>query len=254
MPLLFQRHRLASLFLLGGVISLVIGCIQLYPLITSTTDPVVVVKSNEKQIYQNINKESEIAHTISKVASESATIVVDVAGAVNWPGVYTLPKYSRINDALVSAGGISKKGDTGWVGKNLNLATRLEDGDKIFIPAIGEAKTGSAPTPLPVVPAATATASQESSPVHVAGISTDQPGHQKASPGAGAAAPSATPFDGKININTGTATELDVLPGVGAITAQKIIDNRPYTTIEELKEKKAVNKSTFEKIKDKIKL
>ncbi|KKR15775.1 MAG: Helix-hairpin-helix motif protein, partial [Candidatus Levybacteria bacterium GW2011_GWA2_41_15] len=44
----------------------------------------------------------------------------------------------------------------------------------------------------------------------------------------------------------------DVLPGIGPVTAQKVIDNRPYGSIDELLIKKAVSKATFEKIKDKI--
>lgn len=55
-----------------------------------------------------------------------------------------------------------------------------------------------------------------------------------------------------ININTASATDLDSLPGVGAVTSQKIIDGRPYGQIEELLSKKIVGQSTFDKIKDKI--
>lgn len=53
-----------------------------------------------------------------------------------------------------------------------------------------------------------------------------------------------------VNINTASIEQLDTLPGVGEVTAQKIISNRPYTSIEELKNKKSVTNSTFEKIKD----
>lgn len=55
-----------------------------------------------------------------------------------------------------------------------------------------------------------------------------------------------------ININTASRNELDTLSGVGEATAQKIIDGRPYDVIEELVEKKAVSKSVFEKIKERI--
>lgn len=57
-----------------------------------------------------------------------------------------------------------------------------------------------------------------------------------------------------ISINNSSLSDLDNLPGVGQVTAQKIIDNRPYNDINELLIKKAVTKATFEKIKEKISL
>jgi competence protein ComEA len=57
-----------------------------------------------------------------------------------------------------------------------------------------------------------------------------------------------------ISINDSTIEELDQLPGIGQITANKIISNRPYTTIEDLLTKKVVNKGVFEKIKNLIEI
>ena len=47
---------------------------------------------------------------------------------------------------------------------------------------------------------------------------------------------------------------MDKLPGIGPVTAGKIIAGRPYSVIEELVSKKAVSKSVFEKIKELISL
>lgn len=55
-----------------------------------------------------------------------------------------------------------------------------------------------------------------------------------------------------VNINSATLTDLDKLPGVGQVTAQKIVDQRPYSTTEELKTKKVVSESVFDKIKDRV--
>jgi len=52
-----------------------------------------------------------------------------------------------------------------------------------------------------------------------------------------------------ININTASESELDKLPGIGPVTAQKIITSRPYSSLEELLTKKAVSSSVYEKIK-----
>ena len=57
---------------------------------------------------------------------------------------------------------------------------------------------------------------------------------------------------GLIDINAASESELDTLSGIGPVTAGKIIDNRPYGSLEELVSKKAVSSSVFEKIKDHI--
>jgi competence protein ComEA len=65
---------------------------------------------------------------------------------------------------------------------------------------------------------------------------------------------SASPTPGKVNINMAGVAELDRLPGVGPVTAQRIVayreQNGPFTSVEQLKEAKLVNAATFEKIKD----
>ena len=75
--------------------------------------------------------------TVEIVKNEPQTgeIVVDVAGAVEKPGVYTLPSGSRIGEALVVAGGLSAQADREWVARTVNLAAELEDGAKIYIPS-----------------------------------------------------------------------------------------------------------------------
>ncbi|MDP4031105.1 MAG: ComEA family DNA-binding protein [Candidatus Beckwithbacteria bacterium] len=141
-------------------------------------------------------------------ASESAgTIYVDVGGAVMRPGLYQLKSDSRVNDALVAGGGLAKDADRDWISQNLNLAAKLTDGIKVYLPFQGEA-------------------------TEVLG--------------------SADQLEGKININTASLNQLDLLWGVGPATAQKIIDNRPYAKVEDLLDKKAVKANVYEAIKDKI--
>ena len=139
----------------------------------------------------------------------SGQFAVDVAGAVNKPGVYNLASGSRVSDAIEKAGGFSGQSDNAWISQNLNLASKITDGQKIYVPLVGEASKGST--------------------VSVAGQTT-----------------------GKINVNTASSSELDTLPGIGPVTAQKIISGRPYSSVDELLSKKAVGASTFEKIKDRI--
>lgn len=56
----------------------------------------------------------------------------------------------------------------------------------------------------------------------------------------------------KVNINTASQTELEALPGIGPVTASKIISDRLYGSVDELLTKKVVSKAVFEKIKDAI--
>jgi len=70
--------------------------------------------------------------------AEGTTIFVDLEGAVQNPGVYELSSEARINDLLVRAGGLSAEADRDWVSKNINLAQKLSDGAKIYIPLVGQ--------------------------------------------------------------------------------------------------------------------
>jgi competence protein ComEA len=65
---------------------------------------------------------------------------------------------------------------------------------------------------------------------------------------------SSDPQSSKVSINQGSLKELDSLPGVGLVSAQKIIDARPFNKIEDLVAKKAISKTVFEKIKELIQL
>lgn len=65
-------------------------------------------------------------------------IVVDVEGAVEKPGVYKLPQDSRMQDALIAAGGLGRGADREIVAKNLNLAAKLTDGMKVYVPFEGD--------------------------------------------------------------------------------------------------------------------
>jgi competence protein ComEA len=57
-----------------------------------------------------------------------------------------------------------------------------------------------------------------------------------------------------ISINSASESELDTLPGVGPVTAGKIIAGRPYQQLEELTERKIVNQTVYNQIKDLITL
>lgn len=96
---------------------------------------------------------------------------------------------------------------------SLNLAAPLRDGQQLVIPTVGAEAPSSATTARPAT-----------------------------SPG---------PF--RLDLNSATRQQLEALPGIGEVTAQKILDyrakNGSFVSIDELKDAKLVNSATFEKIK-----
>ncbi|MFZ5932777.1 MAG: helix-hairpin-helix domain-containing protein [Patescibacteria group bacterium] len=83
----------------------------------------------------------EVLTEATEAQEEVFEIVVEIAGRVEKPGVYKLPKDSRVEDLLIAAGGVSADADRIWMEKSLNRAARLVDGAKIYIPAVGGGST-----------------------------------------------------------------------------------------------------------------
>ncbi len=73
---------------------------------------------------------------MASVSGTYETIWVHVCGGVVNPGVYELPIGSRINDAVLSAGGFDEEADR----ENVNLVEEIMDGQQVRIPFIGEQK------------------------------------------------------------------------------------------------------------------
>lgn len=154
-------------------------------------------------------------------APSTGTLVVEVGGAVVRPGVYELPAGSRIGDAVSAAGGFGPRVDAGLADRQLNLAAPLHDGDEVHVPVRGEAVGG--------------------------------PGAGGAGHGAGTASGGDAPgASGPIDLNRATAEELDTLPGIGPVTAAKVIaarEERPFASIDDLATRKVLGAATLEKVR-----
>ena len=81
------------------------------------------------------------------VSSSGGSVVVDVAGAVRTPGVYSLPEGARVKDAIARAGGPSG----GALLQAINRAARVADGQQVVVP-----EEGPGGTPLSVAGSASA--------------------------------------------------------------------------------------------------
>ncbi|MFZ5366539.1 MAG: helix-hairpin-helix domain-containing protein [Patescibacteria group bacterium] len=152
---------------------------------------------------------------IEIISSETSsdTILADIEGAVQKPGVYKLQTGSRLQDLLVAAGGLSLEADRNWAEKMLNRAEKLTDGKKVYIPKKGEA---------PLRPSGS-----------VGGTGSIGEGKQ-------------------VNINTASQSELESLRGIGPVTAQKIIDSRPYREVSDLLTKKILKSNVYQRIENQL--
>jgi competence protein ComEA len=155
-------------------------------------------------------------------------IVVDVGGAVAHPGVYRLPSGSRVADAIGAAGGYGGAVDAALVDRQLNLAATVRDGEKIRVPARGEA-------------------------VIAGGGGGESGGGGAGDGGSGSARVEGGPTDaGPVDLNHATAEVLDTLPGVGPATVAKIMaarDKQPFAAVDDLLARKVVGAATMEKLR-----
>ena len=178
-------------------------------------------------------------------ASGEATVRVHVAGAVNNPGVYTLPAQGRAVDAIAAASGAAADADLDRV----NLAGALSDGVQIYVPHRGETAA-----PAQIQPnGGTANAGQGNAANGASQNGASQGGTQpqpaRTLTPAGSAQKGSTP----VNINTATAEELQTLPRIGPAMAQRIIAWREahggFRSVDELDAVPGIGPSMLENLR-----
>jgi competence protein ComEA len=156
-------------------------------------------------------------------APAPAELVVDVVGKVRRPGIVTLPRGSRVYEAVEAAGGLKGRVDT----TSLNMARELADGEQVLVglDAVDAAGTGAGAGP--------------------------PSGGAAAAPGG--AGTSGAPV-AKVDLNTATAEQLDTLPGVGPVTAQAILGwretNGRFTSVDDLLDVKGIGDATLAELRD----
>lgn len=200
-------------WIIGGLTTMLLVGIYLMiaPPATSLTNHPEAISTDENRSTENISQPTET----------SGQIVVDIAGAVQKPGVYFLPANSIVEDGINIAGGFNKLADLNLIAKTINRAESIESHSKIYIPKRGDNINIINTTTTPNL-------SQNQTSASL------------------------------ININTASVTELDLLPGVGPVTAQRIVDHRlqngDFKSIEEIKNVPGLGDAKFEALKDLIKI
>lgn len=151
---------------------------------------------------------------VGRSAAPASRLVVDVVGAVRRPGLYRLRDGSRIADAVRRAGGATRHADVALI----NLAAPLVDGMQIVVPARAVASASSV-------------TSASSSPL------------------AGASAPAV-----RVSLSSATEEQLDTLPGIGPVTAKKIVDWRtthgPFASVDALDAVPGIGPARIEQLRD----
>lgn len=166
---------------------------------------------------KNDIEEKEIKENKEETKEMGTGIFVHIDGWIQNPGVYEIKENDRVNTIIEKAGGLKEGASI----KSINLAARLSDGDKIYIPNREEEKQ-----------------------IETTEVKGNNTGTVKITK------------NSKININKASISELKQITGIGESTANKIIDYREnvgkFKKIEDIKEVKGIGDSKYESIKDKI--
>ncbi len=160
-----------------------------------------------------------------KIKEASPQMMVHVDGAVKSPGLYALQMANpRVNDAIQIAGGLAEDANS----QGINLASPVEDGQKIYIPRKGEEAPPEIPQP-----------------------DQNKPSNNKQTN---------TKRDKKtvVDINKATVDDFTKLQGVGEGLAQRIVADRqkngPFKTTEDLMRVSGIGQKKFEQLKDNIRV
>jgi len=162
-------------------------------------------------------------------AVAGAILVVSVVGKVRSPGLVRVTEGARVADVLQAAGGALPGVDL----SGLNLARRVGDGEQVAV--------GVPPAP-------------DAAPEVMAGTVPDLARVPGRSGGRADAGRSAAAGAARVDLNRASAAELDALPGIGPVTAQRILEwrsrNRRFARVEQLREIDGIGERRFAQLRE----
>jgi len=230
-----KKNRILIISLLILVFCLII----LIKLGTGFGNDVYVVSKNEDVSKKNdsnkVNKTEEADNNLNKINEDAdkkekdGKITVYISGAVQKPGIVTINSNKRLFDAVQMLGGTTEKADLNRV----NMASKLEDEKHYIVPRIGEV--------IDVKDEGSASADNKVENNIGAGTNNGE---------------SESNSYGIVNINTAELKDLDTLPGIGEVTANKIIQyreaNGKFNSIEDIKNVNGIGDKKYDNIKEMI--
>ena len=231
-------------YVVVGAISLLLGIFLdhflIYPFFTLDKEQVVEGVGNENNT-PIVQVETQGGEDKTLEIPKTCKIHVDVSGALKRPGVFCMEEGSMVIDAITKAGGFTTQTAYRFVARKINLSQVLVNNQKIYIPYEEETDCKL----LSFLPQA-----KEVETIVSNTSNTNMPTSEIE---AGNSPDTTSGGDERcININTASAEQLDTLNGVGPTMAQKIIEGRPYSKIEDLLNVSGIGESTFAKFKEKI--
>lgn len=202
--------------------------------------------SSEDYNYLEISEESINSNTTENNNTEfQNNIYIHIMGEVKNPGVVIAKEGDRIKDIIEKAGGTTEKADL----KNINLAYKVEDGQKINIPNMDENKNENVLQERDDEKNKSTTNNTNNKNAKNVNHITKSSGTNVIVDGNNNDAESKS---SKVNINTATQTELETLNGIGPSTASKIIKYRnekgKFKNIEDIKNVSGIGEAKFKKI------
>ncbi len=220
------------------VILIVIGVIVIIPgykffssrAISKEKDMKGIVINTDNTEYEDLTEkentsptETQVQVKTEEIEEVSGEIIVHISGEIKKPGIIELPAGKRLIDAVELLGGLTADADA----NRINLAKKLKDEEKIYIPKIGEELDSSL---IEVV--------ESSNEISADSATSNTESNTE-----------------KININTCTKESLNTLPGIGEVISTRIIEYReatPFNTIDDIMNVSGIGDKKFEGLKDLI--
>ena len=205
-----SKQKIFYLMLLVGVVGVVFLSIGILMKPENTREEPKEIK-NDQELSTNITQPKESAE--KELFTLTKEIWADIGGAVLRPGVYALEvkgdQQPRMFELVKKAGGFRNDANQAYLAKNFNLAVTLSDAQKVYIPFDWE---------------------NESTVINTSSTGGSEGGQSEQ----------------KISMNTANLTQLQTLRGVGEVRAQAIVEGRPYSSLEELVERKIIPQSVLD--------